>query len=99
MDKLIHALPVTNVESDRGRLVGAVPPDEVVEALLPAADGNDKRAFLDEAVGHGGPDAGGGTDHEDTFVLKGHFEEVYGILSKTNRGRKAVITILKVARP
>jgi len=46
--------------------------DEVVESVLPSANGNDFGAFKNETVGHGSTYPGCGTDQKNASVLERH---------------------------
>ena len=71
---------MADVELHSAGLVFAMSADQIVESVLPAADGDDFGAFLNEAVGHGSAYAGRCTNHENVLVLERHVLEVFFVL-------------------
>ena len=70
--KLVHVLPISNIEFYSAGLIFTVLADEFIKPVLSASYRDDFGAFLDKAVGHCSTDARCGTDHKNTFVLGRH---------------------------
>lgn len=78
LDEIAQVLSVVDVVSDAIGFAAAVFLDEVVDAVLAAANRDDFGAFANELLGHAEADAGGGADHEHGFVGEGHFGDGLG---------------------